>query len=64
MSDRLSKTFERKHNFKESKTTQRVFETLAEIKHCGNKNSIKIYNKSGYLHRVELFSRPKRVNYH
>ena len=51
--DRLSKTFGKKRNFKKSKTTQRIFDTQAVIKHWGNKNSIKMYNKSGYLHRVE-----------
>jgi hypothetical protein len=42
--DRLSKVFERKREPKESKTTQRVFETQACIKHWLKRNSIKMYN--------------------
>jgi hypothetical protein len=51
--DRLSEVFERKREPNESKTTQRVFGTQACIKHWLKRNSIKMYNKSGYLHRVE-----------
>lgn len=51
--DRLSKVFERNREPKESKTTQRKFSTQACIKHWQKRNSIKMYNKSGYLHRVE-----------
>lgn len=51
--DRLFKVFDRKREPKESKTTQRVFGTQACIKHWLKRNSIKMYNKSGYLLRVE-----------
>lgn len=51
--DRLAKVFNRKREPKESKTTQRVFGTQACIKHWLKRNSIKMYNKSGYLLRVE-----------
>jgi len=51
--DRLSKVFDLKRERKESKSTQAVYNTRACIKHWIQGNSIKMYNKGGYLLRVE-----------
>ena len=51
--DRLSKVFDLKRDRKTSKSTQTVYDTKACIKHWIDGNSIKMYNKGGYLLRVE-----------
>ncbi len=51
--DRLSKIFDLKRDRKTSKSTQTVYDTKACIKHWIDGNSIKMYNKGGYLLRVE-----------
>jgi len=62
--DRLTEIFGLKKAVNNSKTTQNKYEVQACIKHWLEGNSIKCYNKSGCLLRIELFSRPKGVNYH
>lgn len=51
--DRLSKVFELKRDRKTSKSTLALYDTKACIKHWIDGNSIKMYNKGGYLLRVE-----------
>lgn len=51
--DRLSKVFDLKRERKESKSTQNTYHTKACIRHWIKGNSIKMYNKGGYLLRVE-----------
>ena len=51
--DRLTKIFSLKKQKSNSKTTQNKFQTKAVIKHFLEGNSIKCYNKSGCLLRVE-----------
>ena len=51
--DRLSKLFELKRERKQSKSTQKVYYQKACVKHWIQGNSIKMYNKGGYMLRVE-----------
>jgi len=51
--DSLSKIFELKQERKQSKSTNKVYNQKACVKHWIQGNSIKMYNKSGYLLRVE-----------
>ena len=49
----LSQVFELKRERKQSKSTQKVYHNQACVKHWIQGNSIKMYNKGGYLLRVE-----------
>jgi len=51
--DSLSKLFELKRERKQSKSTNKVYHQKACVKHWIQGNSIKMYNKGGYLLRVE-----------
>ena len=51
--DRLSKVFDLKRERKQSKSTQKVYQQKACIRHWIQGNSIKMYNKGGYMLRVE-----------
>ena len=51
--DKLTEIFSLSRKKTNSKTTQNIFKTQAVIKHWLEKNSIKCYNKSGCLLRVE-----------
>ena len=51
--DSLSKLFELKRERKQSKSTNKVYHQKACAKHWIQGNSIKMYNKGGYLLRVE-----------
>jgi hypothetical protein len=51
--DKMREVFDLKHTPKETKTVQSLFDTQACIKHWFKGNSIKMYNKGGYLLRVE-----------
>jgi hypothetical protein len=51
--DKMREVFELKRMPKETKTVQSLFDTQACIKHWFKGNSIKMYNKGGYLLRVE-----------
>jgi hypothetical protein len=51
--DKLTEIFSLSRKKTNSKTTQNIFKTQAVIKHWLEKNSIKCYNKSGCLFRVE-----------
>ena len=51
--DTLSEIFELKRTRKGSKTIQKTYGVNAVIKHWMQGNSIKMYNKSGYMFRVE-----------
>lgn len=51
--DSLSKLFELKQERKQSKSTHKVYHQKACAKHWIQGNSIKMYNKGGYLLRVE-----------
>lgn len=53
MPDSLSSIFELKRERKQSKSTQKVYHQKACVKHWIQGNSIKMYNKGGYLLRVE-----------
>ena len=53
MPDRLSKVFDLRRDRKESESTQKIYYTKACVKHWIKGNSIKMYNKGGYLLRVE-----------
>ena len=51
--DTMSEIFELKRTRKGSKTIQKTYGVNAVIKHWIQGNSIKMYNKSGYMFRVE-----------
>jgi len=51
--DRLSAIFNLSKTAKESRTQQNLYQTQACIRHKIDSNSIKMYNKGGYLLRVE-----------
>jgi len=51
--DRLSKLFELKRERIQSKSTQKVYYQKACVRHWMQGNSIKMYNKGGYMLRVE-----------
>jgi len=51
--DSLSKVFDLKRERKQSQSTQKVYYQKACVKHWINGNSIKMYNKGGYMLRVE-----------
>jgi hypothetical protein len=51
--DRLSQLFELKRERKQSKSTQKVYYQKACVRHWIQGNSIKMYNKGGYMLRVE-----------
>ncbi len=53
MPDSLSKLFDLKTERKQSKSTNKVYHQKACAKHWIQGNSIKMYNKGGYLLRVE-----------
>lgn len=53
MPDRLSNVFDLKRERKHSESTQKIYYNKACIKHWIKGNSIKMYNKGGYLLRVE-----------
>ena len=53
MPDRLSKLFDVKQERKQSKSTQKVYHQKACARHWMQGNSIKMYNKGGYMLRVE-----------
>jgi hypothetical protein len=53
MPDRLSKIFDLKRERQHSESTQKVYSKKACVKHWIQGNSIKMYNKGGYLLRVE-----------